>query len=84
MYTRLNILVPTETVNRLKKIAPARGMGKFLTEAAEEKMRREEKEKAFKELLALPPAFPQIKNSAKWVHDMRRKDLRRMKRLGIG
>lgn len=83
MYARLNILVPTETYKKLKKIAPKRGIGKYMTEAAEEKIRRAEIEKILKEMRAMPPAFPHIKNAAKWVHDMRRRDLKRMKRLGI-
>jgi len=83
MYTRLNILVPTETYKKLKEVAPKRGVGKFMIEATEKEIRRAEVEKALKEIRAMPPAFPHIKDSAKWVHDMRRRDLKRMKRLGI-
>lgn len=58
-------------------------MSRFLAEAAEEKMRKEKRERALKELLEAPPAFPHIKNSAKWVHNLRRRDLKRLKSLGI-
>lgn len=80
---RVNVSLPFELVKDLKKISPKRGVSKFLSEAAEEKMRRDKREKALKELLAGPPAFPDIRDSAKWVRDLRKRDLGRLKRLGI-
>jgi len=83
MTTRLNISIPTETATKLKKIAPKRGVSSFLAEAAEEKISKLEREKALKEILAMPPTFTHIKDSSKWIRDLRRRDLKRMKRLGI-
>ena len=83
MITRLNISIPAETVAKIKKTAPKRGVSRFLTEAAEEKIKKLEREKALKELLAMPPTFTHIKDSRKWIRDLRRRDLKRMKRLGI-
>jgi len=83
MTTRLNISIPTETAEKLKKITPKRGVSKFLAEAAEEKISKLEREKALKELLEAPPTFTDIKDSAKYIGKMRRLDEKRLKRLGI-
>ena len=83
MVTRLNISIPTETAAKLKKIAPKRGVSRFLASAAEEKISKIEREKALEELLAMPPAFTDIKDSVKYIRKMRRLDEKRMKRLGI-
>lgn len=77
MFTRLNISLPEETVNKIRKIVPKRGLSRFLDEAARDRLKQIELEKALKELLAAPPAFPQIKNSSKWVRELRRRDLKR-------
>ena len=81
MTTRLNISIPTETATKLKKIAPKRGVSSFLAEAAEEKISKIEREKALKELLAMPPAFTDIKDSVKWVRELRRSDEKRLRRV---
>ena len=83
MITRLNISIPEEIVVKIKKAVPRRGLSKFLAEAAEEKIRRLEREKALAELLAMPPSFTQIKDSGKWTRNLRRRDFKRMKRLGV-
>jgi hypothetical protein len=83
MTTRLNISIPTETATKLKKIAPKRGISSFLAEAAEEKIEKLEREKAFKELIEAPPAFTDAKDSVSYIRKMRRLDEKRMKRLGI-
>ena len=83
MITRINISLPEETISRIKKVAPDRGVSKFLAEAAEEKIKSIGREKAFRELLKASPAFPRIKNSSNWVRDLRSKDLNRLKRLGV-
>ena len=83
MTTRLNISIPTETATKLKKIAPKRGISSFLAEAAEEKIEKLEREKAFNELLEAPPAFTDVKDSVSYIRKMRRLDEKRTKRLGI-
>lgn len=83
MITRINISLPEETMNMLRRVAPKRGISKFLLEALEEKVERDKKEKALKELLAAPATFTDIKNSAAWVRKSRRLDEKRLKRLGI-
>lgn len=80
---RINISLPEETVRRIKIVAPKRGVSKFLGEAAEEKIRREMADKAFREILEAPATFTEIKNSAAWISRMRRLDEKRLKRLGV-
>jgi len=82
-YIRVNISLPSDLVKELKKKIPSRGMSRFISEAAKEKITKEEREKAFKELLEAPPAFPHIKDSVAYVRKMRRLDEKRMKRLGL-
>ncbi|MBI4091738.1 MAG: hypothetical protein HY427_00830 [Candidatus Levybacteria bacterium] len=80
---RLNVLIPEETVKNIKRITPKRGLSRFLAEAASEKIKRIEREKALRELIAMPPTFTHVKDSRKWIREIRRRDLKRMKRLGI-
>lgn len=82
-YIRMNVSLPTDLVMTLKKTVPPRGISKFLAEATREKMAALEREKALEELLNAPPAFTNIKDSAKYIRKMRRLDEKRMKRLGI-
>lgn len=84
MTTRLNISIQTETAIKLKKIAPKRGISKFLTEAAEEKINKVEREKALKELLEAPPTFTFLKGknaAVNWVGKLRAEDEKRLKRI---
>ncbi|MBI2039630.1 hypothetical protein HYT18_00995 [Candidatus Microgenomates bacterium] len=83
MITRVNISLPEETYRMIKKLAPKRGVSRFLAEAAEEKARSIRARKAFEEILAGPPAFSDIKDSVAWVRKSRRLDEKRFKRLGI-
>ncbi|HBQ51069.1 hypothetical protein A3B42_03630 [Candidatus Daviesbacteria bacterium RIFCSPLOWO2_01_FULL_38_10] len=80
---RINVSLPFELVKDLKRYSKPRELSKFLAVAAEEKITKDKREKALKELLAGPPAFLDIRDSAKWVRNLRRRDLKRLKRLGI-
>lgn len=84
MITRINISLPEETADMLRRVAPKRGISRFLLEALEEKIEREKKERALKELLAAPPAFTFLKGknaAVKWVRKLRAQDERRFKRV---
>lgn len=83
MITRINISLPEETVKLLRKVAPKRGISKYLASAAEEKIAREKREKALKELLKAPATFTDIKDSANWVRRSRKLDEKRLKRFGL-
>lgn len=82
-YVRVNVSLPRDLVKELKEKIPPRGISRFLSDAAKEKVEKLTQEEAFKELLAGPPAFPHIKDSVKWVRDLRKEDLKRLRRLGI-
>lgn len=82
-YVRVNISLPRDLVKELREKVPSRGISKFLSDAAREKVDSISSEEALKELLAGPPAFPHIKDSVKWVRELRRNDLKRLKRLGL-
>lgn len=82
-YVRINVSLPRDLIRELKERVPARGVSKFISEAATEKIESMTQEEAFEKLIAGPPAFPHIKNPVKWVKDLRKGDLKRLKRLGI-
>lgn len=82
-FVRVNVSLPRDLLKELKKKVPFRGMSKFLSDAARGKVDSINSEEALRELLSGPPAFPQIKDSVKWVRELRKGDLKRMKRLGI-
>lgn len=80
---RINISLPSELVKDLKRRTHKREFSKFLAEAAEEKMAKERRERAFKELVKAPAAFTDIKDSVAYIRKMRRLDEKRLKRLGV-
>ncbi|OGG14335.1 hypothetical protein A2773_03490 [Candidatus Gottesmanbacteria bacterium RIFCSPHIGHO2_01_FULL_39_10] len=80
---RIDITVPEDVVREVKRITSKRGVSQFFTEAAREKLAREKREKALKEILAAPPAFTDIKDSVTWIRKSRRLDEKRMRRLGL-
>ncbi len=82
-YVRINVSLPRDLVKELREKIPSRGMSKFISDAAREKMAEKERIKAFKELLEAPPAFTHIKDPVSYIRKMRRLDEKRMKRLGI-
>ena len=82
-FVRVNISLPRDLAKELKEKVPARGISRFIADAAKEKIETLTQEEAFRELLAGPPAFPHIKDSVKWVRELRKGDLKRLKRLGI-
>lgn len=75
--------MPRDLVKEIKEKVPERGVSKFISEAATEKIEKTKRIKAFKELLEAPPAFTDIKDSAAYIRKMRRLDEKRMKRLGV-
>ena len=81
---RVNVSLPSDLVKDLKKRTSPRGVSRFLTEAAREKIKAMERDKAFNEILEAPPAFTFLKgkNSAvRWVRSLRREDEKRLKRV---
>lgn len=83
MIIRVNISLPEETYRLIKRVAPKRGISKFLAEAAEEKAKAIRARKAFEEILAGPSVFTDIKDSSAWIRKSRRLDENRLKRFDI-
>lgn len=80
---RVNVTLPQSVVLKVKKRARRGGMSKFLLEAAEEKLAREEREQALRELKDAPPTFTNITDSGAYVRQLRAADEERLKRLGL-
>ncbi len=80
---RTNVTLPADLVIHLKRLAPRRGMSKFLTDAAREKIASLERENALKELMNAPASFENIKDSVSYINKERSFDERREKRLGL-
>lgn len=79
---RINISFPSSLAKEVKKRVGTGEFSKFLADAAWEKIADIEREKALKILLKSKPAFPGIKNSSKWVSDLRKRDTRLKKLIG--
>jgi len=86
-YVRINISLPSDLVKELREKVPSRGISRFLSEAAREKIAEKERVKAFKELLEAPPAFTFLKGknaAVNWVRKLRKEDEKRLKRVWRG
>ena len=78
---RINISLPAQLAKDLRKRTGKREFSKFLAEAAQEKLSKERKERAIREILEAPAAFPEIKDSVKWVRKLRLENENRFKRV---
>lgn len=86
-YVRMNISLPRDLSKELRKRVAVHGISRFISDATKEKIAREEREKAFKELLEAPPAFTFLKGknaAVNWVRKLRRENERRLKRVWKG
>lgn len=81
LLVRVNLTLPKDIVDEVRK----RGsISKFAAKSMTETLARERRLKAMEEILAGPPAFSQIKDASKYIHDMRQGDMkRRDKKLGL-
>jgi hypothetical protein len=83
-YTRVNLTIPKDILEDVKKIVGnAVSISRFTSEALSEKVAREKREQAFKDILAEPPSFTDIDDSVAYVRKLRAEDEKRMQRLGI-
>ncbi len=80
---RINISFPTDLAKEVRKITSEGEFSKFLADAAREKIASTKREKALLTLLKSNRAFPSIKDSSKWVSNLRKKDINRLKRFRI-
>lgn len=81
---RVNITLPARVWNNLEYLVPRRGKSRFIADAIEDKLHREKRAKVFAQLTSLPPAFSEIRESAVYIHRLRRKEEeKRSKRLSL-
>ncbi len=78
---RLSITVPRSLVKDLK--TEVNNLSKYITEAILERRKREQREKAWQELLSAPPTFTEIDDPVAFIRELRAGDEERMKRLGV-
>jgi len=80
---RVNLTLPTKLVEELRKFHKV-NMSKFVSEAVKKELYFVKRINAMKELNKMPPAFPDIKDSSKYIHDMRMKEGKiRDKKVGL-
>jgi post-segregation antitoxin (ccd killing protein) len=80
-YTRVNLTISKEIIEYLKH--NTENMSKYISEAVKERITREKKEKALREILAGKPTFTHIKNGTTYVRELHSIDKKRDKRLGL-
>lgn len=76
---RTHVIIPTEVVRDIDKLVGKRGRSKFLTKAAEEKLKKERFHSALEKVAGSLkdvdiPGWETSESAAKWVHDSRRMD----------
>ena len=79
---RVNITLPKGLLSELERKVPLRGKSSFVADAIEEKLVREKREMALKELAKLPPTFMGVKDAAVYIEEERaNEDKERMTHL---
>ena len=82
-YVRVNLTIPKSIIQDMKKMDEKINMSKFTSEALREKIARAKRKKAFNEILAGPPSFTDIDDSAAYVRSLRTENEDRAKRFGV-
>ena len=80
-YTRINLTIPKDILEHLKRHTD--NMSKYISEAVRERMAREKREKALREILAAQPTFTHVKDSTSYVRELREADKKRDSRLDL-
>jgi len=80
-YTRVNLTIAKDIIEYLKHNTD--NMSKYISEALRERIAREKREKALKEILAAKPTFEDVKDGTSYVHTLRSVDKKRDERLGL-
>lgn len=71
---RVNITLPKVLLSELEKKVSTRGKSSFVADAIEEKLAREKKEMALRELAEFPPTFMNVKDAAAYIEETRAKE----------
>ncbi len=80
-YTRVNLTIPKDIIEYLKRHSD--NMSRYISEAVRERIARERREKAFREILSAKPTFTDVKDGVSFVRDVRTSDKKRDERLGL-
>jgi len=80
-YTRVNLTIPKDIIEYLKR--HTENMSSYISEAVRERIAREKREKALREILAAHPTFTDVKDGTAFVRELRSVDKKRDKRLGL-
>jgi hypothetical protein len=80
-YTRVNLTIPKDIIEYLKR--HTENMSSYISEAVRERIAREKREKALREILAAKPTFTDVRDGATFVRELRSVDKKRDKRLGL-
>jgi post-segregation antitoxin (ccd killing protein) len=80
-YTRVNLTIPKDIFDYLKRHSD--NMSRYISEAVRERIAREKREKALREILAAKPTFTDVPDGVSFVRDVRTGDTQRDERLGL-
>jgi len=80
-YTRVNLTIPKDIIEYLKR--HTENMSSYISEAVRERIAREQREKALREILAAKPTFTDVRDGTTFVRELRSVDKKRDKRLGL-
>ena len=80
-YTRVNLTIPKDIIEYLKR--HTENMSSYISEAVRERIAREKREKALREILAAKPTFTEAKDGTTYVRELRSIEKKRDKRLGL-
>ncbi len=80
-YTRVNLTIPKDIVAYLKRHTA--NMSRYISEAVRERIAREKREKALREILAAKPTFTDVKDGTTFVRELRSVDKKRDARIGL-
>jgi post-segregation antitoxin (ccd killing protein) len=80
-YARVNLTIPTDVIEYVKH--HTENMSNYISEAVKERIAREKKALALREILAAKPTFTDVKDGTAYVRALRVADKTRDKRLGL-
>jgi post-segregation antitoxin (ccd killing protein) len=80
-YTRVNLTIPKDLIEYLRR--HSENMSRYISEAIRERIAREQKERALREILATKPTFTHVSDGTTFVREARAADKKRDRRLGL-
>jgi hypothetical protein len=80
-YTRVNLTIPKDIIDYLKRHSD--NMSRYISEAVRERITREKREQALREILDAKPTFTDVPDGTTFVREVRSEDTKRDERLGL-